>query len=155
ISTPWPLPDIDFSLSLEWGGDGPPPPAPLALAHVDATSADHAGAADRYVLLSHRAHWPAAAGTGRHDSHPAAPGVLAPWPPSYWPTRALNLADPTAVLRQAPDLAPGSVPFAAVVPQDAHFTLSFARPAYDLAGFANGNPSPPPEPPVDAQPSTL
>jgi hypothetical protein len=75
ISTPWPLPDINFSLSLEWGGDGPPPPAALALAHVDATAADHAGAADRYVLLSHRGGWPSA-GPVRYDTD--QPGVLGP-----------------------------------------------------------------------------
>jgi hypothetical protein len=163
ISTPWPLPDIDFSLSLEWGSDGIPPRAALALAHVDATSVDHAGATDRYVLLSHRSGWPRPTPPKPvlYDSDSSKPGVLNVTPEKFWPPPGVNASDPLAVLRQPPFLAPPgpnvvtAVPFAALVPQDAHFTLNFTRSVYDLAGFPNSDPSLPPEPPDHAEPSKL
>ena len=130
----WPLPNVGGTISLSWGGNGPPPPAPLALSTVDATLADH-GTSDRYELLAHRAQAQANAGTVVYDSNPKAPGILDPQPLGSWTAKYPTYAqDPTVVL---PDLDPGTLTSAALVPQDSHFTLNFAHPTADLAGFDN------------------
>ena len=145
LDLPWPLPNVGGTVSLSWGGNGPPPPAPLALSTVDATLIDH-GASDRYELLAHRAGVPVNAVTPAdtvvYDSQ--APGILNAQPPGYWaakyPTTDLS-QDPTVVL---PDLDPGTLAHAALVPQDSHFALNFTHPTADQAGFDNPV-TPPPE----------
>lgn len=124
LDLPWPLPDVGGTISLTWGGDdGSIPPAPLALSHVDVTLSDHVDAADkassdRYVLLAHRPKGPWPDTAVQYDD-PNRPGILV--------NHAAPANDPPnnlAALSMAP-----------LVPQDAHFTLSFAHPTVDLAGF--------------------
>jgi hypothetical protein len=124
LELPWPLPDVGGTISLTWGGDdGSVPPAPLALNHLDVTLDDHADAADmpssdHYVLLAHRPGGPWPDAVVQYDD-PKRPGILASHPvPANDPPNNLSL------VQQAP-----------VVPQDAHFTLTFAHPTVDLAGF--------------------
>lgn len=124
LKTPWPLPDVSATVSLTWGGDdGSVPPAPLALSHVDITLNDHADPADkassdRYALLAHRPEGPRPDAVVQYDN-PSRPGILINHPaPANDPPNNLTL------IQQAP-----------VVPQDAHFTLTFAHPTVDLAGF--------------------
>ena len=108
------------------------PPAPLALDTIDATLTDH-GTSDRYELLAHRASWVSyVAASVPPDAYvvydPDTPGILAATPAGYWASRP----------DQGPDLAPspsGQLAWAPVVPQDSHFTLNFAHPAFDLADF--------------------
>lgn len=144
LSLPWPLPSPGGTVSLSWGGNGPPPNPPLALSAVVASLADH-GTSDTYELLAHRAGAPTAAAPSATtiDYDTQAPGILSPNNPGYWAGKypGTDLAqDPTVVL---PDLDPGTPPSqgtlarAALVPQDSHFTLSFAHPVADLAGFSN------------------
>jgi hypothetical protein len=154
LDTPWPLPNVGATVSLSWGGDdGSVPPAPLALSRVDALMLDHMAASDRYTLLAHHAvnpppsgsGWPALsdpAGRPQSDSiiyDPATPGLLGMDPPneSAWHAR-VDGKDP--LLIQPDANPPFTPPFAPVVPQDAHFTLSFAHPTNDAAGFANSAP---------------
>jgi hypothetical protein len=124
LELPWPLPDVGATISLTWGGDdGSIPPAPLALSHVDVTLGDHADAADkassdRYVLLAHRPEGPRPDTLIQYDD-PNRSGILV--------NHAAPANDPPI------DLTP--IHMAPVVPQDAHFTLSFAHPTVDLAGF--------------------
>ena len=128
----WPLPDVGGTVTLQWGPDGPAPPAPLALDTIDATLTDH-GTSDRYELLAHRASWVSyVAASVPPDAYvvydPDTPGILAATPAGYWASRP----------DQGPDLAPspsGQLAWAPVVPQDSHFTLNFAHPAFDLADF--------------------
>ena len=158
LSLPWPLPKVGGTVSLSWGGNGPPPPAPLALNTVSATLVDH-GASDRYELLAHRAgatvNAASPADTVVYDPPPPAkpgtPGILAAQPTGYWAqVRGYgdNLAqDPSGVVPDLdpPTLAnPSTLAWAALVPQDSHFALSFARAVADQAGFA-GAVTPPPE----------
>jgi hypothetical protein len=144
LDLPWPLPNVGGSVSLSWGGSGPPPPAPLALSSVDATLVDH-GASDRYELLAHRA------GASLNAANPAdtvvydsqSSGILDPQPPGYWAGKYTSTdlsQDPTVVL---PDLDPSTLAYASLVPQDSHFTLHFAHPMADLAGFDNSVTPPP------------
>ncbi|HTS98156.1 MAG TPA: hypothetical protein VMI33_16215 [Streptosporangiaceae bacterium] len=147
LDLPWPLPNVGASVSLSWGGnDGSVPPAPLALNVVNGTLADH-GASDRYELLAHR---PGAAvneaspgDTVSYDTA-AAPGILAAQPPGYWASKYPTVsADPAQVrpdLRPATLTEPATLGQAALVPQDCHFTLTFAHPVGDGAGFANAMP---------------
>jgi hypothetical protein len=138
LDLPWPLPNVGGTVSLSWGGNGPPPPAPLALSTVEATLVDH-GASDRYELLAHR---PSAtvnavtpSDTVVYDSQTS--GILNAQPSGYWAANypATDLSqDPTVVL---PDLGPGTLAHAALVPQDSHFAVNFAHPMADQAGFDN------------------
>ena len=144
LDLPWPLPNVGGTVSLSWGGNGPPPPAPLALSTVQATLVDH-GASDRYELLAHRAGNTVNAVTPTdtvvYDSQSS--GILDAQPPGYWTAKypATDLSqDPTVVL---PDLGPGTLEYAALVPQDSHFALSFAHPIADQAGFDNSVVPPP------------
>jgi hypothetical protein len=135
IDLPWPLPNVGATVSLSWGGDdGSVPPAPLALNVVNATLADH-GASDRYELLAHRplatVNQGAPGDTVTYDS--GAPGILAADPPGYWVARYPTVAvDPSQVL---PDLRPEQLARVALVPQDSHFSLTFAHPVSDTIGF--------------------
>jgi hypothetical protein len=138
LDLPWPLPNVGGTVSLSWGGNGPPPPAPLSLSTVEATLVDH-GASDRYAMLAHRSAGTVNALTPSdtvvYDSQTA--GILNALPSGYWaakyPTSDLS-QDPTVVL---PDLDPGTLAYAALVPQDSHFALNFAHPVADQAGFDN------------------
>ena len=133
------MPNVGATVSLSWGGDdGSVPPAPLALSHVDATLIDHAdalgkSASDHYVLLAHRPGGPFPDTTVQYDD-PTNPGILSlnSSNDSAWHTR-VDGRDPLQIL---PDLMPDDnanpPQFAPVVPQDAHFTLSFAHPVVDL-----------------------
>ena len=154
IDLPWPLPSPSATISLTWGGDdGSIPPAPLALSHIDATLIDHTDANDRpatdhYVLLAHRPGGPMPDLPVQYDSPgtlamPDKPGILNLTGDSLtnWQNRVNGIA-PENIL---PDLNPNApppaagkpLPIAPVVPQDAHFTLSFAHPVVDGIGFVN------------------
>jgi hypothetical protein len=143
LDLPWPLPNIGATVSLSWGGNnGPPPPVPLALNTVNATSVDH-GTSDRYELLAHRANAPREVPSGLsvlYDS--GTPGILAPQPAGYWSGIDPNVANDWWTI--SPDLAPSQLAWAPLVPQDSHFTLTFAHGANDLyPGFAAAQPVPP------------
>ncbi len=149
LELPWPLPNVGGTVSLSWGGNGPPPPAPLALNSVDATLVDH-GASDHYELLAHRAGAPVNAAPGAdivvYDPpapvSPGTPGILNASPGDYWVGPYPEVAaDPSRVV---PNLDPTTLAWAPLVPQDSHFTLHFAHPVSDEAGFA-GQVSPPAE----------
>ena len=160
LDLPWFLPDVGASISLTWGGDNDGRPAPpLPLAHVDATLVDHVASSERYTLLSHQHGWTPADPSITYDSK--TPGLLDPTQPpmTYWagvwaaqqpislnpptnpPTTTLT---PDQVNSIYPDLIPSSVPYAAVIPQDAHFTINFAHPTNDQLNLF---PLPPPLPP--------
>ena len=157
LDLPWPLPDVGATVSLTWGGDKDDRPAsPLPLSHIDATLVDHVGTSERYTLLAHRPSWSAADPALVYDS--TTPGLLVPTQDivKYWagvwasqqnppvnPPTALTDDNVYAIL---PDMLPGSVPYATVIPQDAHFTLNFAHPICDqTGGFTNGTGNPPTE----------
>jgi hypothetical protein len=140
LDLPWPLPNIGATISLTWGGDdGTIPPAPLALSHIDATLIDHSDSAskragDHYVLLAHRSGGPFPDLPVSYDD-PDRPGILnlTGQSLSNWQAR-VSPSDPSTIL---PDLAPDNTSdtqLAPVVPQDAHFTLSFAHPIVDMTG---------------------
>ena len=134
LETPWPLPDVGATISLTWGGDdGSVPPAPLALNHVDATLIDHVRTSDHYTLLEHRA-----GGVSSYDKNLSyddstnAPGILHVSNESAWK----SLTGGSDGLATFPNITdPTQIPFAAVIPQDGHFTLTFAHPVTDSAGF--------------------
>ena len=140
LDLPWPLPNVGATISLTWGGDdGEIPPAPLALNHVDAIVADHTDksggpVSDHYVLLAHRPGGPWPDPTVQYDD-PDRPGILAldSSNDQSWRDR-VKPGDLRAIL---PDLNPNALQgrYAPVVPQDAHFVLTFARPVVDAAGF--------------------
>jgi hypothetical protein len=134
LETPWPLPDVGATVSLTWGGDdGSIPPAPLALNHVDATLIDHVRTSDKYALLEHRAGPRSSYDNNLSYDDPAnAPGILNVSNAGAWKLLAGG-SDPRAVLPNITD--PTQLPFAAVIPQDGHFTLTFAHPVIDNAGF--------------------
>ncbi|HEY7165967.1 MAG TPA: hypothetical protein VIB79_15470 [Candidatus Binatia bacterium] len=139
LELPWPLPDVGATVSLTWGGDdGSVPPAPLALNHVDGTLIDHAATSDHYTLLEHRAGRRSSYDDNlQYDHTDNAPGILNVTNAAAWKTLAGG-PDPLAVLPNITDL--NRLPYAAVIPQDSHFTLTFAHPVYDDAGFtANQN----------------
>jgi hypothetical protein len=149
LELPWPLPNVGGTVSLSWGGNGPPPPAPLALNSVSATLVDH-GASDHYELLAHRAGAALNAAPGAqivvYDPPapvlPGTPGILNASPGEYWVGSYPEVAaDPSRV---EPNLDPATLAWAPLVPQDSHFTLHFAHPVADEAGFA-GQVSPPGE----------
>ncbi len=133
LNLPWPLPSPGATISLTWGGDdGSVPPAPLALSRVNATLIDHCDSAskpasDHYVLLSHAS--PAVDSDQTVTLDPVTPGIL-------------GLTSSTGrTLTSPPDLNPGSASsaqFAAVLPQDAHFTLNFSQGTVDNTGAFNG-----------------
>jgi hypothetical protein len=135
LELPWPLPDVGATVSLTWGGDdGSVPAAPLALNHIDGTLIDHVGTSDHYPLLEHR--------TGKRSSYDNnlqyddtnnAPGILNVTNAGAWKALAGG-PDPRAVLPNISD--PAQLPYAPVIPQDSHFTLTFAHPATDEVGFA-------------------
>src|ERR1700674_3876877 len=135
LKTPWPLPDVSATVSLTWGGDdGTVPPAPLALNHLDVTMDDHIDAAampssERYMLLAHRPGGPWPDLPLLYDK-PDKPGILDLSPSdAVWTSR---------VGSPVPDLHPNNTStaqLAPVVPQDAHFTFTFAHPAIDQAHF--------------------
>lgn len=162
IDLPWPLPSPSAIISLTWGGDdGSIPPAPLALSHIDATLVDHTDANDKpatdhYVLLAHRPGGAAPDLTVQYDipgtvAKPGKPGILNLTGDSLtnWQNRVSG-GVPANVL---PDLDPNApqppaekpLPIAPVLPQDAHFTLSFAHPVLDGIGFVNLTTTLPPE----------
>ena len=147
LDLPWPLPDVGATVSLSWGGDnGDVPPAPLALSHLDANLIDHTDlaakpASDHYALLGHRIGGPWPDPTVQYDD-PARPGIISVSGQSdaAWHKRVSSVdpSKPADLQKIVPDLNPTGLldgRFAPVVPQDAHFTLSFAHPAYDHAGF--------------------
>jgi hypothetical protein len=158
LDLPWPLPNVGATVSLTWGGDdGEIPPAPLAMNHVDATLVDHTNksdgpASDHYVLLAHRPGGPWPDPTVQYDD-PNRPGILAlnSSNDQSWRDRV----KPGDLRKILPDLDPNAVQgrYAPVVPQDAHFVLTFARPVSDASGFDNAT-SPPPETPVPAIPTS-
>ncbi|PWT89409.1 MAG: hypothetical protein C5B56_07165 [Proteobacteria bacterium] len=156
LDLPWPLPDVGATVSLSWGGDnGDVPPAPLALGHLDANLSDHTDSADKpasdhYALLGHRIGGPWPDPTVQYDD-PARPGILSVSGPSdeAWHTRVSGVdpGKPADLQKIMPDLDPTGLMagrFAPVVPQDAHFTLNFAHPTHDRAGF-NQSTTPPDE----------
>lgn len=165
LDLPWPLPDVGATISLSWGGDdGSVPPAPLALSHVDANLADHTNSAgqatgDHYLLLAHRPGFPQQDPNLQYDD-PAAPGMLALGDPSLtaWNTLVQGKTD---LLQILPTLAPDGATdnrYAPVVPQDAHFVLSFAHPNFDKTappGFLNSKSDLPPEPTTSIRPPSL
>jgi len=128
IDLPWPLSDIGATVRIEYGGDdGSVPPPPLALNTVGATLVDHTDAAgsptsDAYALLGHTANGPSP-DTVKYDIN-GRPGIL---------------QSPVPAVRAFPDL-PNDLQsknlFAPVVPQDAHFALTFAHPVEDGVGFS-------------------
>ena len=143
LDLPWPLPDLSASIGLSWGGDdGTVPPAPLALSTVQAVLGDdnglaveHTGTSDHYTLLAHTTNPPPGdvylsyndpghAALVRGDIGGAA----------EWQRRS---ADPQGVL--PPDdltqLQNSAAPAVALVPQDVHLLLTFARPVVDQLGF--------------------
>jgi hypothetical protein len=147
LDTPWPLPDVGATVSLSWGGDnGDVPPAPLALGHLDANLIDHTDSAykpasDHYALLGHRIGGPWPDPTVQYDDQ-GRPGILSVSGQSdaAWHQRVSGVdpSKPADLQKIVPDLDPTGLlggRFAPVLPQDAHFTLSFAHPAYDRAGF--------------------
>ena len=148
----WPLPNVGATVSLSWGGDdGSVPPPPLALSHIDATLVDHTDASDKsasdhYVLLAHRPGGPFPDSTVQYDD-PTKPGVL--WLNSSNDSAWHNRVDGKDPLQILPDLTPdgsaSSTQLAPVVPQDAHFTLSFARSMVNQTVYT------PPEPPNSPQ----
>lgn len=172
LDTPWPLPNVGASISLTWGGDNDHRPiSPLPLSHIDATLVDHVGSSDHYTLLSHRPNWPAPDSALVYDANPAPPGLLAPSQPpmKYWasvwasqqnpqvsPPASLSLLGPE-IFAVLPDVAPPAIPYATVIPQDAHFTLDFAHPVNDQTGggFTNGTSSPLTEPTSVTVPSIV
>jgi hypothetical protein len=132
LDLPWPLPNVGATISLTWGGDdGSVPPAPLALAHIDAVLSDHSdvndkASSDHYTLLAHKNGGPRPDLTVQYDD-PNTPGIL-------------TLTSQVRTAADTPDMTPDNSSLsqlAPVVPQDAHFTLSFAHPVIDLAGFEN------------------
>jgi len=134
LETPWPLPDVGATVSLTWGGeDGSIPPAPLALNHLDATLIDHVRTSDHYTLLEHRAGVASSYDKNlSYDDSTNAPGILHVSNASAWKL----LTAGTDGLATLPNITnPQDLPFAAVVPQDSHFTLTFAHPVVDNAGF--------------------
>ncbi|MCP3711114.1 hypothetical protein M3I54_29760 [Paraburkholderia sp. CNPSo 3274] len=149
LDLPWPLGSIGATVSLTWGGDdGSVPPSPLALNQINANVNDHTNssgqpASDQYVLLAHRLGGPLPEPSLRYDD-PAAPGILALDGPdsAAWHARVdgHDVSNPDSLLAMLPPLDPtggGPDVFAPVVPQDTHFTLSFAHPVNDDAGFRN------------------
>ena len=134
LETPWPLPDVGATVSLTWGGDdGSIPPAPLALNHLDATLIDHVRTSDHYTLLEHRAGVVSSYDKNlTYDDWANTPGILHPSNESAWKSLAAG-SDGLAIF---PNItSPKDLPFAAVIPQDSHFTLTFAHPVTDDAGF--------------------
>ena len=134
LETPWPLPDVGATVSLTWGGDdGSIPPAPLALNHLDATLIDHVRTSDHYTLLEHRAGVESSYDKNlSYDDSANAPGILHVSNASAWKL----LAGGTDGLATFPNITnPKQLPFATVIPQDGHFTLTFAHPVTDNAGF--------------------
>lgn len=127
INLPWPLKDIGATVRIEFGGDdGTLPPPPLALNTVGATLVDHTDAAgsptsDAYALLSHTA-------AGPKPDHPIVDYDL--------PGRPGILNQESLLSRDKPP-ALTAILFAPIVPQDAHFALTFAHPVVDGVGFAN------------------
>ena len=147
LDLPWPLPGVGATVSLSWGGDnGDVPPAPLALSRLDANLIDHTDSAykpvsDHYALLGHRIGGPWPDQTVQYDDQ-GRPGILSVSVQSdaAWHKRVSGVdpSKPADLQKIIPDLQPtGSLAglFAPVLPQDAHFTLSFAHPTYDRAGF--------------------
>jgi hypothetical protein len=134
LETPWPLPDVGATVSLTWGGDdGSVPPAPLALNHLDATLIDHVSTSDHYTLLEHRAGVASSYDKNlSYDDSANAPGILHVSNASAWKSLTGG-SDGLATLPNITDL--NQLPFAAVIPQDGHFTLTFAHPVTDNAGF--------------------
>jgi len=134
LETPWPLPDVGATVSLTWGGDdGSIPPAPLALNHVDATLIDHVRTSDHYTLLEHRGGADSSYDENLSYDKPAdAPGILSVSKPSAWK----SLIAGTDGLVTLPNITdPTQIMYAAVIPQDGHFTLTFSHPVIDDAGF--------------------
>ncbi|MDQ3665567.1 MAG: hypothetical protein M3410_03020 [Acidobacteriota bacterium] len=134
LETPWPLPDVGATVSLTWGGDdGSIPPAPLALNHLDATLIDHVRTSDHYTLLEHRAGVDSSYDKNlSYDDSANAPGILHVSNASAWKL----LTGGSDGLATFPNITnPKQLPFAAVIPQDGHFTLTFAHPVTDSAGF--------------------
>ena len=134
LETPWPLPDVGATVSLTWGGDdGSIPPAPLALNHLDATLIDHGRTSDHYTLLEHRAGVASSYDKNlSYDDSANAPGILHVSNASAWKL----LTGGGDGLTTFPNIIdPKQLPFAAVIPQDGHFTLTFAHPVTDSAGF--------------------
>jgi hypothetical protein len=134
LETPWPLPDVGATISLTWGGDdGSVPPAPLALNHVDATLIDHLRTSDHYTLLEHRAGVVSSYDKNlSYDDSTNAPGILHVSNASAWK----SLTGGSDGLATFPNITDSTqLPFAAVIPQDGHFTLTFAHPVTDGAGF--------------------
>ena len=137
LDLPWPLPNVGATITLSWGGnDGSVPPAPLALASIDAMLRDH-GTSDKYELLTHgNGAWSYALAPGEtvvYDS--VTPGILAANPTGYWVAKDPNVATDYASV--IPDLDPTTLARASVVPQDSHFTLTFAHQINDGVGFTN------------------
>jgi len=134
LETPWPLPDVGATVSLTWGGDdGSIPPAPLALNHLDATLIDHVRTSDHYTLLEHRTGVVSSYDKNlSYDDWANAPGILHVSNASAWKSLTGG-SDGIATFPNITD--PNQLPFAAVIPQDAHFTLTFAHPVTDDAGF--------------------
>jgi hypothetical protein len=136
LDLPWPLPNVGGTISLTWGGDdGSIPPAPLALSHMDAVLTDHCdandkAATDHYTLLAHKTGGPWPDLTVQYDD-PNKPGIL---------TLTSQIRNEASLPDLVPDNA-SNVQLAPVVPQDAHFTLSFAHPVIDRAGFQNATPA--------------
>lgn len=179
LALSWPLPDVGASVSLTWGGDNDNRPAsPLPLAHVDATLVDHVASSEHYTLLSHQPNWPPADSSITYDPEKKGYGLLNPTQAplmSYWagvwtaqqpislgpPTSPPTTLTPDQVNSIYPELVPSNVPYAAVIPQDAHFTINFAHPITDQSGpinqmgFVNGTSNPPPEPPTVSPPPAL
>jgi hypothetical protein len=115
------------------GEDGSIPPAPLALNHLDATLIDHVRTSDHYTLLEHRAGVASSYDKNlSYDDSTNAPGILHVSNASAW---KLLTAEPTGSRHFQTSLTRQDLPFAAVVPQDSHFTLTFAHPVVDNAGF--------------------
>jgi hypothetical protein len=137
LETPWPLPDVGATVSLTWGGDdGSVPPAPLALNHIDATLIDHFKTSDHYTLLEHRADKPSSYDpTLSYDDTNNAPGILQVSNDVAW-SALIGGANALDVLPNITN--PDNLPYAAVIPQDAHFTLTFAHSTHDAGIF---NPS--------------
>lgn len=152
LDLPWPLPDIGATVGLTWGSnDGSVPPAPLALSRIDAFMRDHAHGADHYNLLAHRKDSFEEPGAVVYDA--ASPGLLGlnssndtSWKKLVGNTANLDhsAAAYDDALKVLPPLVPGNSTttdqYAPVIPADAHFTLTFARPTVDKAGFSDSQP---------------
>ncbi|MHB8347230.1 MAG: hypothetical protein ACYDHM_08595 [Acidiferrobacterales bacterium] len=156
LDLPWPLPNVGATISLTWGGDdGSVPPAPLALQHIDALMGDHASNSDHYTLLAHSDD--PVGEPSEVDYDKTYTGLLSmdssnenQWKALVGPAANTNPGDTNydTALTILPDLIPdltSATQVAAVVPQDVHFTLTFAHPTADHAnpaqdgpGFANG-----------------